>query len=183
VLARDLDAELIIADIGLRGPKVAGVRDLRVAEGTTDLCAGSAMTRAEARRAINAGFAPGTELAARCELVVLGEIGIGNTTVALALLAALTGLLAKGVCGRGTGLDSQGVERKQLRSQPHSRPTRFRVTIRSAVLRRSAGWSSPGSWAPCTASPRGGGWLCSTGSRPESRARGVSPRAWRFAAT
>ena len=54
-------------------------------------------------------MALGAELAARCELVVLGEIGIGNTTVASALLAALTGLPPEAVCGRGTGLDAQGV--------------------------------------------------------------------------
>ncbi len=53
------------------------------------------------------------ELAARCDVVVLGEIGIGNTTVAAALLAALSGLSPEQVCGRGTGLDAQGLARKR----------------------------------------------------------------------
>jgi nicotinate-nucleotide--dimethylbenzimidazole phosphoribosyltransferase len=46
-------------------------------------------------------------------VIVLGEIGIGNTTVAAALLAALTGLSPEAVSGRGTGLDAQGLERKR----------------------------------------------------------------------
>ncbi len=41
---------------------------------------------------------------------MLGEIGIGNTTVAAALLAAQTGLSPEDVCGRGTGLDAEGVQ-------------------------------------------------------------------------
>jgi nicotinate-nucleotide--dimethylbenzimidazole phosphoribosyltransferase len=52
-------------------------------------------------------------LVARCDVLILGEIGIGNTTVAAALLAALTGLAPEAVCGRGTGLDAQGLERKR----------------------------------------------------------------------
>src|SRR5439155_18945961 len=49
----------------------------------------------------------------RSDLLVVGEIGIGNTTVASALLAALTGLPPEAVSGRGTGLDRQGLERKR----------------------------------------------------------------------
>src|SRR2546429_549742 len=52
-------------------------------------------------------------LAERSDVIVLGEIGIGNTTVAAALLAGLTGLPAEAVCGRGTGLDAQGLQRKR----------------------------------------------------------------------
>jgi nicotinate-nucleotide--dimethylbenzimidazole phosphoribosyltransferase len=44
---------------------------------------------------------------------VCGEIGIGNTTAAAALLAALTGLPPERVVGRGTGLDAAGLQRKR----------------------------------------------------------------------
>ncbi|MGO9899550.1 MAG: nicotinate-nucleotide--dimethylbenzimidazole phosphoribosyltransferase [Solirubrobacteraceae bacterium] len=113
VLARALGAELLVADLGLRGPHAKGVRDCRIAEGSADITLGPALSEAQLRAAIGAGHALGAELAERHELIVLGEIGIANTTVAAALLAALTGLPPSAVCGRGTGLDAQGVERKQ----------------------------------------------------------------------
>jgi nicotinate-nucleotide--dimethylbenzimidazole phosphoribosyltransferase len=114
VLARALGAELIVADVGLRGADLGpGVRDVRVAHGTADIGTGPAMSAAQLRAAVQAGWGLGSELAERCELIVLGEIGIGNTTVAAALLAALTGLPPAAVCGRGTGLDAQGLARKR----------------------------------------------------------------------
>jgi nicotinate-nucleotide--dimethylbenzimidazole phosphoribosyltransferase len=113
VLARALDAELIVADLGLRGARVDGVRDCRVAPGSADLTCGPALSAAELREAVAHGHALGAQLANRHELVALGEIGIGNTTVAAALLAGLTGLPPEAVCGRGTGLDAQGLDRKR----------------------------------------------------------------------
>ncbi len=113
VLAGALGAELVVADVGLRGVKAPEIRDLRVAEGSADIAAGPALTEAQLRAAIEAGHALGDELAGRHEAVVLGEIGIGNTTVAAALLAGLTGLAPDAVCGRGTGLDARGVDAKR----------------------------------------------------------------------
>lgn len=113
VLARALGAELVLADIGLRGPRVEGVRDCRIADGSADITVAPALTDAQLRDAVQVGHSLGHELAARCDVLVLGEIGIGNTTVAATLLAALTGLSPAAVCGRGTGLDAQGLERKR----------------------------------------------------------------------
>ncbi len=113
VLARALGAELVVADVGLRGQCVPGVRDCRVADGSADFTTAEALTSGQLRTAVETGHALAGELAARCDVVVLGEIGIGNTTVAAALLAALTRMPPAAVCGRGTGLDSQGVERKR----------------------------------------------------------------------
>jgi nicotinate-nucleotide--dimethylbenzimidazole phosphoribosyltransferase len=47
-----------------------------------------------------------------CTLLGIGEMGIGNTTAASAIAAALTGLPAERVCGRGTGADDAGLARK-----------------------------------------------------------------------
>jgi nicotinate-nucleotide--dimethylbenzimidazole phosphoribosyltransferase len=113
VLARALCAELVVGDVGLRGIKAAEIRDLRVAEGSADFSSGPALTDAQLRAAIEVGHALADELASRHEAVVLGEIGIGNTTVAAALLASLTGLPPEAVCGRGTGLDAQGLAAKR----------------------------------------------------------------------
>jgi nicotinate-nucleotide--dimethylbenzimidazole phosphoribosyltransferase len=113
VLAHALGAELVVADVGLAGTPEPGLTDRRVAAGTVDITTGPALSPEQLRAAIEAGHALAGDLAERCDLIVLGEIGIGNTTVAAALLAALTGLPAEAVCGRGTGLDAQGLEHKR----------------------------------------------------------------------
>jgi nicotinate-nucleotide--dimethylbenzimidazole phosphoribosyltransferase len=113
VLARALDAELVVADIGLTGDPMPALGDRRVAAGSADITTGPALSAAQLRSAIEAGYALANDLAERCEVIVLGEIGIANTTVAAALLAALTGLPVSAVCGRGTGLDAQGLEHKR----------------------------------------------------------------------
>jgi nicotinate-nucleotide--dimethylbenzimidazole phosphoribosyltransferase len=113
VLARALDAELVVVDVGLRGERRPGVVDRRVADASADLTAGPALDAAQLEQAVTAGYEETARLAERCELLALGEIGIGNTTVASTLLAGLTGLPAEAVCGRGTGLDALGLERKR----------------------------------------------------------------------
>jgi nicotinate-nucleotide--dimethylbenzimidazole phosphoribosyltransferase len=112
VLAREARARLVVADLGVIEP-VPGVLDLRVRPGTANAARGPAMTPAEAERAIAAG----DRLAERliddgAGVVAVGEMGIGNTTVASALAAALLRADPTAVCGRGTGLDDAGVQRK-----------------------------------------------------------------------
>jgi nicotinate-nucleotide--dimethylbenzimidazole phosphoribosyltransferase len=65
------------------------------------------------RVAVEAGYRLAAGLAADADVVCLGEIGIGNTTASAALAAALTGLPPAQVCGRGAGLDAQGLIRKR----------------------------------------------------------------------
>ncbi|WP_249010717.1 nicotinate-nucleotide--dimethylbenzimidazole phosphoribosyltransferase [Conexibacter sp. DBS9H8] len=112
VLARTLGARLVVADIGLRGPRQPGLRDLRVREGTADICTGPAMTAPEFARAHSEGERLAADLCVEADVLVLGEIGIANTTAASAVLAGLLGLPAEAVCGRGAGLDAQGVAHK-----------------------------------------------------------------------
>jgi nicotinate-nucleotide--dimethylbenzimidazole phosphoribosyltransferase len=113
VLARALGAELVVADVGLTGESPPGVAGHRVAPGSADIALGPAMTPEQLRAGVAAGHSLAAAVAERSDVIVLGEIGIGNTTVAAALLAALTGLSPEAVCGRGTGLDAQGLERKR----------------------------------------------------------------------
>lgn len=115
VLARARDETLVVADLGLREATPPGCVDRRCAPaGTADFVAGPAMTAAQR----DAALAAGAELArallddTRADCLVLGEIGIGNTATAAALLCALTGTRPDEVVGRGTGLDAQGVVRK-----------------------------------------------------------------------
>ena len=113
VLARTLDAELVVVDAGAREPfDDPRVRSVRIGAGTASAARGPAMARAEAVAAIDAGVELARELAGRCTVVALGEMGIGNTTSASALHAALLGVPPALVCGPGTGLDEEGVRRK-----------------------------------------------------------------------
>jgi nicotinate-nucleotide--dimethylbenzimidazole phosphoribosyltransferase len=104
VLARHVGARVIVADVGVAGPLAAdlGIVHCRVAAGTRSITAGPAMARSEALEAIAAGAALVESAAPDC--VGTGEMGIGNTTAASALTAALTGADPAMVTGRGTGV-------------------------------------------------------------------------------
>jgi nicotinate-nucleotide--dimethylbenzimidazole phosphoribosyltransferase len=110
VLARQHGLALSIADCGVDSPLADGAVDLRIACGTADASAGPAMSVEDATRALCNGMAfverlPGNAL-------LLGEMGIGNTSSASLLMQRLTGLPLAECVGRGTGLDDAGLARK-----------------------------------------------------------------------
>ena len=112
VIASTVGAEVVVVDVGLATP-VAGVLDHAVRRGTADLAGGPAMTRADAVAALDAGAAVAAQAVAggaRCLLT--GEVGIGNTTPAAALVAAFTGRPPETVTGTGSGADPATVSRK-----------------------------------------------------------------------
>jgi nicotinate-nucleotide--dimethylbenzimidazole phosphoribosyltransferase len=112
VLAREAGARLVVVDAGVATP-CAGVRDVRLGAGTASIARGPAMPREAAERGLDAGAAVAAELAAGgVGLVGIGEMGIGNTTSASALCAALLPATPAAVSGRGTGLDDAGLARK-----------------------------------------------------------------------
>ncbi len=114
-IADAVGAELVLLDVGTvgGGSPVAGLRVERVRPGTANMACGPAMTREEAEAAVLIGARVAGELAADgVSLLGTGEMGIGNTTAAAAVTAALTGVEPAGVVGRGTGLDDEGVARK-----------------------------------------------------------------------
>jgi nicotinate-nucleotide--dimethylbenzimidazole phosphoribosyltransferase len=76
---------------------------------TVDFCVGPAMSEVECVEALQRGSAA---LAPDLDLVAVGEMGIGNTTSAAALCAALYGGEGASWAGPGTGLDAEGVARK-----------------------------------------------------------------------
>src|SRR5438270_6674554 len=84
VLARQARAQLIVVDAGV-ATRIddPAVRCLRVGAGTADVSHGPAMTPTEARATIDAGIGLAAELADQgVGLVAVGEMGIGNTTIA-----------------------------------------------------------------------------------------------------
>ena len=110
VLARHAGAEVVVVDVGVATPIPAidsdRLRSRNVRLGTADLAVGPAMSRSEAEAAVLVGLDIANELvAAGHDLLVTGEMGIGNTTPSAALVAAVTGLPAADCTGRGTGVD------------------------------------------------------------------------------
>ncbi|QPH53436.1 nicotinate-nucleotide--dimethylbenzimidazole phosphoribosyltransferase [Pontivivens ytuae] len=93
-LALDANAYLEVVPLALNRP-------------TADFTEGPAMSPPEAAEALAAGWQSVHE---RADLLVVGEMGIGNTTAAAALATALIG--GDGWAGRGTGLDDAGLSRK-----------------------------------------------------------------------
>ncbi|HEV7251512.1 MAG TPA: nicotinate-nucleotide--dimethylbenzimidazole phosphoribosyltransferase [Mesorhizobium sp.] len=83
---------------------------LAVEKPTADFTQAPAMTVEEFLAAVNAAFAAAAE--APADLLCLGEMGIGNTTVAAALCASLFGGESEEWVGRGTGVDDEGLRRK-----------------------------------------------------------------------
>jgi nicotinate-nucleotide--dimethylbenzimidazole phosphoribosyltransferase len=111
-LARQAGARVVVADLGVAGPLAdhPGIVRCRVAAGTRNIAEGPAMTREEAVRAIVEGARLVAD--ARPDCVGTGEMGIGNTTAASALTAALTGADPAMVTGRGTGVTDEVWGRK-----------------------------------------------------------------------
>jgi len=120
-LAAAGDASIVVLDVGVASPipavATASSRtrlvEARIRPGTDDFTTGPAMTSDEALAAIEAGLRAVDDAAADgIELLGIGEMGIGNTTSASAIVAVLTGRDPREVTGRGTGVDDAGWGRK-----------------------------------------------------------------------
>ena len=123
VLAEAVGASLTVVDVGVAGQPLAAVLPgderggrlvrARIRPGTADMTEGPAMTRAEALRSIEVGVEVMAGLrASGVELVGIGDMGIGNTTAASAIVAVVTGATPADVTGRGTGIDDATHRRK-----------------------------------------------------------------------
>jgi len=113
VLARQHGLALTVVDAGVRhdfAPR-PGLLLRKIAAGTGDALTGPAMTPAQCDEAIAAGREVVRGLPGNA--VLLGEMGIGNTSAAALLMARLTGEALRACTGRGTGLDDAGLARKR----------------------------------------------------------------------
>lgn len=115
VLARHIGARLTVVDAGV-AVDVSAVPNIvhgKVRRGTANLVQDPAMTRDEAQRAIALGRAQArADIANGANLLIAGEMGIGNTTASACLICAFTGADADAVVGSGTGVDDAGRARK-----------------------------------------------------------------------
>ena len=115
VLARQMNSDIVVIDVGVDADfdGVPGLLHRKVRRGTRNFARQAAMTEAELNAALQVGIDLATEAAAQGRTVIaLGEMGIGNTSAATAITAALTGKPVFELTGRGTGLDAPRCARK-----------------------------------------------------------------------
>ncbi|MFC0595007.1 nicotinate-nucleotide--dimethylbenzimidazole phosphoribosyltransferase [Thermus composti] len=115
-LALAADCAVYVLDVGVMGelPDHPGLLKRKVRPGTANLARGPAMTREEAERALLAGREAARQAIAQgATLLAAGDMGIGNTTAAAALTAALLDLPPERVVGPGTGVGEAGLKRKR----------------------------------------------------------------------
>jgi nicotinate-nucleotide--dimethylbenzimidazole phosphoribosyltransferase len=124
VLARQAGLGLTVVDVGVAGerfppgpdPVDAGPAssnpatrfvDARIRPGSGNMYTGAAMSAAEVEQAIEVGRLQARSALARgSEFLIGGEMGIGNSTAAAALVSALGGVPPEEVVGHGTGIDA-----------------------------------------------------------------------------
>ncbi len=114
-MARIARCRVVPVDVGIRDfPGCPGVLDRRIRNGTGDISLGSAMTREEGLEAIRTGIRLVEEEGEKgTRLLAVGEMGIGNTSTAAAVTAALLELPVEELAGRGAGLSGEGLRRKR----------------------------------------------------------------------
>ena len=151
VLARLNDVHLRILDISVDAdltdlPTDVGAHKVRRSSGSIDV--EDACSAAEIERAVAAGVEIAREeMAAGADLLVVGDLGIGNTTPAATVIAALLGLPAVEVTGRGTGIDDMALAHKRgvidaalLRAVGRTDPADLLAAVGSADFAAAVGF-------------------------------------------
>ncbi|MCR3719454.1 MULTISPECIES: nicotinate-nucleotide--dimethylbenzimidazole phosphoribosyltransferase [Prauserella salsuginis group] len=116
VLAREVGARVRVLDLAVDDPLddvPEQVRRHKVRRGSGAIDVADALEPGQARQAFDAGAAVAdAEIDDGADLLIPGDMGIGNTTIAAALVASVLGLPADDVVGTGTGIDDDGRARK-----------------------------------------------------------------------
>lgn len=114
IMSRILNAQVFPVNIGMNvDAKHPRVQNRVVRYGTGNIAKGPAMTREECVQAIETGILVVQELNEQgYDLIVTGEMGIGNTTTSSACASVIFGKDPVEVTGRGAGLSSEGMVRK-----------------------------------------------------------------------
>ncbi len=113
--AAQVGAEVCVVDVGVATdlPATPGLLPRKIRGGTSDMTAGPAMSREEAKAAIEVGIETARDLvAAGNKALLTGEMGIANTTASAALISVFTGTDPAEVTGRGTGINDETLARK-----------------------------------------------------------------------
>ena len=112
VLARAHGVDLRVIDVGVLAETMthSSLHDSRVRASSRNMFVEAAMTEAELEAALAAGAAAVTRHPSK--VLIIGEMGLANTTAATAMSCAMLNLPASALTGPGTGLDAAGVAHK-----------------------------------------------------------------------
>jgi nicotinate-nucleotide--dimethylbenzimidazole phosphoribosyltransferase len=115
VLARAIAARLEVVDVGVLGPlPELPIVQAKVAAGTANLAVEAAMTAEQCAAALEVGRAAARRAVEQgANLLIAGDMGIGNTTPSAALICRLAGYSVDSIVGRGTGIDDAGLVNKR----------------------------------------------------------------------
>lgn len=113
-LAHTYNADVIPVDIGMNtDSESVKILKRKSTYGTANIAVGPAMSRDQAKEAISSGMDIARECAEKgYNILVTGEMGIGNTTTSAAIASVLLNIPPENVTGRGAGLDDEGLKRK-----------------------------------------------------------------------
>jgi nicotinate-nucleotide--dimethylbenzimidazole phosphoribosyltransferase len=112
-MAKTANCTVLPVDIGMLEPTPPGVQKEKRMPGTHDITLGPAMTRETCIRVIETGFRLAEQqIKNGADILLLGEMGIGNTTTSAAVASVLLHQSPEELTGRGAGLSSDGLQRK-----------------------------------------------------------------------
>jgi nicotinate-nucleotide--dimethylbenzimidazole phosphoribosyltransferase len=114
VFSRQIGAYLNIIDIGVaQDIEHSSLINQKVRYGTANFYREDAMTREEAEKAIEVGYEQGLDIINKgCQCLILGEMGIGNTSASSAILAVLSNRDVTSLVGTGTGISQESLVHK-----------------------------------------------------------------------
>jgi nicotinate-nucleotide--dimethylbenzimidazole phosphoribosyltransferase len=149
VLARLHGAKVRVEDLAVDADTSEPISRFKVRRGSGDLTVEDALTMDQTRAALAAGRTiADQEIDSGADVLIAGEMGIGNTTPATILVGLLTDSEPVVVVGRGTGIDDNGWIRKTAavrdgmrRARPHARvPLQLLRTVAGAEITAMAGF-------------------------------------------
>nr|WP_328796254.1 nicotinate-nucleotide--dimethylbenzimidazole phosphoribosyltransferase [Halosaccharopolyspora lacisalsi] len=139
-LAANAGASVRVVDMAVNGDTSEVVAAHKVRRGSGAIDKDDALTTEQAHAAVTAGRTiADEEIDGGADLLVAGDMGIGNTTPSAVLIAALTANEPVAVVGRGTGIDDNAWMRKTTTIRDALRRARKVVDDPMALLRTAAG--------------------------------------------
>ncbi len=114
VLGNKVGSEVVVVDVGVGSDGIpSSVIDEKINYGTDNFVNGPAMSREDALAAVRVGYRIVNEAAeSGLDLLLAGDMGIGNTTPSSAITAIMTGCSPEEVTGKGTGIDEEALKLK-----------------------------------------------------------------------
>ncbi|WP_328443075.1 MULTISPECIES: nicotinate-nucleotide--dimethylbenzimidazole phosphoribosyltransferase [unclassified Amycolatopsis] len=142
VLAAAAGASVRVVDMAVdtEAPATRSIGEFKVRRGSGSIDVEDALSADEVQAAVRAGITiADAEVDGGADLLIPGDLGIGNSTPASVLVAALTGTEPVAVVGRGSGIDDDAWMRKATAVRDALRRARVVLADPIALLRTTAG--------------------------------------------